>query len=365
MNIRRFEFTPPRSLLFFCVYVAGCGGPNFFFDKAPAPDWLRQTTSKLSHSRIQMLGTSPTTTQVKNDYNLAVREAKNQIAQLFMSQVVSRSTDWSLSLGREDTEDRQVLQQNIEVRTNVRVDNVKVLHHYRDEETRTQYVLVAVDRRAWATRINLKTETAFTQLSHALETARAALDNKRPLKAYGILLEAFQKGQEIQPDIVVLELLAPRQGAERKLNELHHQLREVSQKLRDRHPVYIQVKAPDTQIARDVRIKLETFFNGYGFSAASSENSIKISVVIDQRFLKKERVAGRKEFVHSAAGSIKVVEPNASEFTSISFHLSPNSYTEQHRDRAQAAENALRLAADAVTSKFRSLFRKEFPQANN
>lgn len=364
MKIRRFTFTPLLSLLLLCLYAAGCGGPNFFFDKAPAPDWLRQTTSELSHSKIQMVGTTPTTTQVKNDYDLAVRDAKNQIAQLFMSQVVSRTTDWSLSLGREDTEDRQVLQQNIEVRTNVKVDNVKVLHHYRDEETQTQYVLITVDRRAWATRINLKTETAFTQLSHALETARAALDTRRPLKAYGTLLKAFQKGQEIQPDIVVLELLAPKQGAERKLNELHHQLREVSQELRDHHPVYIQVKAPDTQIARDLRIKLETFFNGYGFSAASTEDSIRISVVIDQRFVNKERVAGRREFVHSATGSIKVVEPSGSEFTSISFHLSPNSYTEQHRDRAQAAENALRLGADAITSKFRSLFRKEFPLTN-
>jgi hypothetical protein len=353
----------PGALLLILLSVS-CGGPNFYFDPAPIPEWTRHATSQIGPATIEMVGTAPVTTQVKNDFDLAVREAKNRIAQLFMSQVVSHSSDWSLSLTNngQGSEDRQVLQQNIEVRTNVKVNNVKVVAQYRDEETSTQYVRVTVDRHRWATRLNRRTEETFRQLQGESQRARSAMQANHPLQAYQALLRAYQSGQELEPDIIVLELLAPRQGAQAKLREIHQTLRQIGEQLRENFQFAISIQCADPNVARDVKTNLETFLNDYGFSTGREARLIRVEAQLGERFLKKERIAGRTEFVHAATGKLRVLEPDGSEVRSLAFHLPPETYTEQApRDRV-AITRALRLAADTVTSKFRSQFRNAFPR---
>lgn len=363
---RTFFFAPPSllSALLLTLLCVSCGGPNFYFDSEPTPEWTRHTTSQIGSATIEMVGTAPVTTQVKNDFDLAVREAKNRIAQLFMSQVVSRSSDWSLSLTNngEGSEDRQVLQQNIEVRTNVKVDNVKVVAQHRDEETSTQYVRVTVDRHAWATRLNRRTEATFRQLQQDTRRAQSAMQANHPLQAYQALVGAYQAGQQIEPDIIVLELLAPQQGAQTKLRELHRTLSQLGQQLRENFQFAISIQCADRRIARDVKTNLETFLNDYGFSTGRSARLIRVEAQLGKRFLKKERIAGRTEFVYAATGKLRVVAPDGSEVRSLAFHLPPETYTEQSPRDRDAMALALRLAADTVTSKFRSQFRSAFPR---
>jgi len=348
-----------------CLFLvaAGCSGPNYYLNEGENPGWLRHTTATIGGAKIEMVGTAPITTQVKNDYDLAVREAKNQIAQLFMSQVISRTNDWSLVLGKEQGgQDRQVLQQNIEVRTNVRVDDVKVLQKWRDEETHTQYVLVRVNRGAWAQKINKRTEATFSQLEKEFELAKQTMNANRPLQGYKSLLKAYEYGRILEPDIVVLELLDPRKGAKTKLNAIHQTLRELGKTLRDEVGFSIQIRCPDSSVAQDTQANLESFINQYGFTSATRPRMIRIEAEIGQRFVKKEKVANRVELVHAAQGKLRVLEADGSEVQALSFVLSPRGYTEQSQNGREAKKAALRLGGDTIVSKFRSLFRKAFPR---
>tara|TARA_Y100001934_G_C12237825_1_gene718744 strand:+ start:96 stop:1181 length:1086 start_codon:yes stop_codon:yes gene_type:complete len=350
------------AVLFALFSIVGCSGPNYYLDEGKSPDWLRQTTSKIGGANIEMLGTAPITTQVKTDYELAVREAKNQIAQLFMSQVISRTNDWSLVLSKENGgQDRQVLQQNIEIRTNVKVDDVRVLRKWRDEETHTQYVLVRVDRGAWAQKISRRTEQTFKQLENAFARAKNNIEANRPMQGYKFLLKAYEHGRLLEPDIVVLELLDPRKGAKSKLNQIHETLRTLSQTLRDEVGFSIQIECPDSTIASDAQANLKSFLNQYGFTTAQRPRMIRIAGEIGQRFIKKEKIANRIELVHAAQGSLRVLEADGSEVQALSFVLPPNGYTEQNKNKRQAKKAALQLGGDTIVSKFRSLFRKAFP----
>ena len=100
-----------------------------------------------------MVGVAPVTSHVQRDVELATRDAKARVAQMFASQVVSRTTDWAVSTGGSSEGDRQITQQNIEVRTNVKVEDVTVAGTYRDKATKTQYVRIIVDRVAWTRRL--------------------------------------------------------------------------------------------------------------------------------------------------------------------------------------------------------------------
>jgi len=351
------------SLLGLFLFAAGCSGPNYYLNEGESPGWMRQTTSTIGGAKIEMVGTAPITTQVKNDYDLAVREAKNQIAQLFMSQIVSRTNDWSLVLGKEQGgQDRQVLQQNIEVRTNVKVDDVKVIQKWRDEETHTQYVLVRVNRGVWAQKIHKRTQATFAQLGKEFELAKQTMSANRPMQGYKSLLKAYEYGRVLEPDIVVLELLDPRKGAKTKLNTIHQTLRELGRTLRDEVGFSIEIQCSDSSVAQDTQTNLETFINQYGFTSASRPRMIRIEAKIGQRFVKKEKVANRVESVHAAQGKLRVLEADGSEVQALSFVLSPRGYTEQNQNGREAKKAALRLGGDTVVSKFRSLFRKAFPR---
>ena len=58
--------------LILLLTAIGCSGPNYYLNEGESPAWLRQTTSTIGGAKIQMIGTAPITSQVKNDYDLGI-----------------------------------------------------------------------------------------------------------------------------------------------------------------------------------------------------------------------------------------------------------------------------------------------------
>lgn len=350
--------------IFTVAMLTACAGPNYYFSDGPSPDWTRETTSKISSKGIRMVGTSPVTSRTQRDQDLAVRDAKAKIGQLFVSQVKARSTDWSLALqGGEKNSERLVLSQQVEVRTNVKVEGVKVESSFRDEETRTHYVVVTVDRRVWSSKIKKRVLLRVTEVNAAIDQAESMLSKRRAMATYENLLRASLLIQEVEADLIVVDLLDPQLGMGKKLSELAGKIGGINQNLSENFSFVLSLKAPDANLAQSVRSNIEEFLNSCGFSLTekATANSIRISAEIGQKHLKKERVGTRTEFIHVASGKLKVTEPDGSEVRALSFSLNPRSYTERDSDQKAAADKALQLAADTLASKFRSQFRQAFP----
>ena len=345
------------------IITMSCAGPNYYFDKGPAPEWTRESPSKIGKRAIRMIGAAPVTSQTQRDLDFAVRDAKARIGQLFVSEVKARTSDWSLSLqGGDHDGERQVTQQNIEVRTNVKVEDVKVEASFRDQETKTQFVAVSVNRTAWANKLQNRVNEGLSQLESKLNEARQRQTARQGLAAYTELQAGYSLGASIEPDLIIIDLLEPKLGLGKKLTALREQLNTVNKELRDGFSFQLRLLIPNTVISSEFNSELEEFLNGYGFALGQQKtaNIILIDVELGQKFKSKESVGNRIEYVHAALGKLRVTDADGSEVRSLSISLPNRGYSERATKRKAAAEQALRLASDSLISKFRSQFRKTF-----
>ena len=354
-----------------CAFVVltlatACGGPNLHFDPAPAPPWVTQPASDVSARELRAVGAAPATVNSQRDADLATRDAKARIAQLFESQVVARSTDWSVAVASsEGSSQRNVTQQSVEVRSRVTVEDARVESSYRDEATKSAYVLVVVDRPAWSRRLDGRIADGLAELERAATQARTALDSgAQPLAAYAQVLAGYEAGGKVEADVVILDLLDSARGVRQKLLDLKARLAEVSRDLRERHPFVVDVGCTDAVVAQRLAGNLESFLKERGFKVdKAAKKPVRLSVTISERKLGTEAVAGRKEQVHAALGRLQVTEPNGAEVSELAVVLEGDTYQERDTDDARAAGKALTLAADTLASKFRSAYRTAYREA--
>ena len=340
-----------------------CGGPNFQFDPAPAPGWTAELNTDVKASSIQALGQAPATIQPQRDVELALRDAKARIAQVFESQVKSRSSDWSMALaGGERESERAVTQQNVEVRSNVTVEDVEVTETYRDEATKTQYVKVTVDRRAWTAKLQGRLKEGLAQMKAKLDGAETSIGSRKPLTAYGELVAAYELGRKIEPDIVVIDLLSSELGMRAELTQMHNHLGNLNKVLRNDFQFSINVKCTDGTVASQLASNIEAFLNGHGFRVIKKGGKpILVKVTVEQRFVDKEQVADRTEYVHAGGGELRVFEPDGTEMASLAVILSADRYQERDADKKKAKKKALSLAGDTIAAKLKSAFRTAYP----
>lgn len=346
--------TLSAALALCCV---ACGGPNFQFDAAAAPPWLRGAQD--DGGMLREVGQATATLNVQRDAELATRDAQNRIAQRFASQVVSRSSDWAVAVATGDEQQSgQVVTQDIEIRTNVRVENTKVLSNYRDETTQTHYVLLGVDRKEWAAAVAARVSQGARTIATQVDEAERALQAKRALAALGILAEARLAGAGIEGDVLVLDMLQHEKAAAAELNALRARLASIEAAAKLKHAMRLEVRCSDAALAADVRRGVETFVKGLGFAVASrsTDGDLRIELEIDQRFVRAEKVANRHEQIHAAVGSIRVIDADGSEVGTLAVTL-PGTSTERDVQAEAAKAKALKLAADTVAAQFRSRFR--------
>ncbi len=346
--------------------VGGCAGPQMHFDPAPAPAWISKETSQAGAAQLAAVGSAPATTHVQRDADLAVRDAKNQIAQMFESQVVARSSDWSLaSLGGAEDGVRTVAAQSVEVRTRVQVEDVTVQASYRDEATRTHYARVVVDRKAWLQRLRSRLEDGLAQLQAQSQQAESALAEGKALSALEALIQGAEKGRTLEPDVVVGDLLDAKLGARAKLQEAKASLASLGRRLRQDYPFAVDVDGP--QAAREKLLAdLRSFLAGYGFAVAEGRpqaKAIRVQVKLGERALRNEQVGSRTEHVHAALGSLVVHDASGAEVARLAIELGNDQHTESDVDNDVAAKKAISLATDTVAARFRSAFREAYPLA--
>ena len=336
--MKRSPYNSLLALLFGGMFA--CAGPNYYFSESPSPDWIRTTPKGISGKQIRMVGASPVTSQVQRDVDLAVADAKAKIGQLFVSEVKARSTDWTLSVNSEDKqEERLVLNQQIEVRTEIKIEDPVMQAKYRDEASRSQYVVVTVDRNKWSRKLNSRVTSALKNISTRITEAEEALSANHPLQAYGFLLKASKEGQDAQADVIVVDLLNPRLGLGKQLSESRAKLAKINLRLREQFTFGLRVESKNEEALKSLSASLETFLNkfGFGLTLKNGSNLIQIKIEVGQKAVKKERVGERVEFIHEAYGKLKVYEPSGQEVRGLSFSLPTGSLQEQSVDQDLAA----------------------------
>lgn len=344
--------------------LGACGGPALQYDRTPAPGWINHPPAGIGSAALTAVGAAPATVNIQRDRDLATRNAKNQVAQLFESQVNSRVSDWSLALtGGAANVDLGGVTQSIEVRSNVTVEDVSIQAEYRDEATRSHYVRITIDRVAWARRLHGRIGEGLKKFEDSIASARQAAGARRPLSALKSLLLASACGQKLEPDVTVIDLVDRASGARAKLDKLRGEMDGLSRSLRSDYRFAVSIKSPDPQAASQLRGSLEQFLGSWGFAISDKgERRIRLDIVIGQHALPSEQVAGRTEHVHAGTGSLNARDADGSEVAELTVQFKSDRYQDRDTDRKKAAGKALSLAADTLASKFKSAFRNAYAQ---
>lgn len=353
-----------NSILPLLLSATACAGVDYKFDPSPAPPWTEQPPANAAAAKIESVGRSPVTPHVQRDLDLATRDAGKQVALLFESKVKSASTDWTLSLsGGEGTKEISVVGSDIVVKTDVKVEGSSVKGSYRDEGTKTQYVLMAVDRGAWSALVGKRVDDHFAKIERELTGANTQTAEGRALAALAQLSNGYVLAAQAQPDVIVLSLLQTNSDVRSKHSDAKQRLDTASVALRKDYCFTLAVDG-DARAAAELKRNLEQFVGGYGFSlSAGCAKAIELRATVGQRFVREEKVANRVERIHEASGKLEVFQPGKQAFTKLNVSLPPNAHTERATDEAQATTKALDLAAASLARKFRSAFRKQFGMA--
>ncbi|MDP7038692.1 MAG: hypothetical protein QGI45_06000 [Myxococcota bacterium] len=351
------------SLSALLASVVSCG-PNYHWDEGPSPDWTREIKG-IRARQISMVGMAPATPDVQRDVELATRDAQARIAKLFYSEISSRSVDWQVaSVGGLADEERNVAQQTIEVYSEVKVDDINVQVSFRDEETKSQYVGVTVNRVAWANKLADRINASLGEIEKRTLRASGELKKKQALSAYKDLMEAYQFGFEIETDVIVMDLLDASSEVAAKLTAYKDALDELRAKVQKTYPIKLGVFCADERVSKSFNGNLTEFFKGRGFRVLEKGFDPKAIVIrgeMEQHMVNWEKVANRTEYIHAANGSLKVLEPSGKEVNHLSVQLSGDGYTERATNKEEAKLKALQLAADTLAAKLRSNFRRIYP----
>jgi hypothetical protein len=346
-----------RTLVSLLLISGACAGPDYHFDAGPTPAWTRAETGA-KEGVIRSTGSAPCSLDVRRDADLATADAKNRIAQLFDSQVSSRSSDWTVAVNSgAGTNERVVSQQTVDVRSHVQVEDISVAQQYRDAEAKTQYVQVEVNRAAWTDKVQTRLDRGLAALQASIDASSAAVAKRHPLAGFKACLLGRVVGNGLQADAVVMDLLNPKAGAYDKLLALKKELEANQQRITGSFGYTLSVAGASGPVAEQVRAGVESFLKAQGLAPASGAKAARFMVNVGEQFVQVAQVANRQEQVHAATGDLKVYEPDGIEVPELAVHLGTTE-TESDVDAARAKSKALTLAADAIVSKFRSAFRK-------
>ncbi len=354
---------PTKTLLILLLTtLAACGGPALKYDKPPSPGWINLPPTGIGSATLTAVGGAPATIEIARDSDLATRNAKSRVAQLFESKINSRLSDWTLAMtGAAAAVNLDGATHSVEVRSTLTVEGASVQSEYRDEKTRTHYVKIAVDRVAWARRLHGRIADGFKKFEENLAAAQKAVESRKPLSALKSLLEASREGAKIEPDVTAIDLLDNKAGIRAKLDKLRGEMDQLSRKLRSDYKFALSIQSSDPQAAGQLQANLEQFLGNWGFSVGKpSPNTIKLDIVIAQHKLDSEQVAGRTEYVNAGTGTLNAKDADGTEVPELTVKFESNRYQERDTDPKKAAVKALSLSADTLSSKFRSAFRNAY-----
>ncbi len=348
------------------ILAASCG-PNMYWGEGKRPGWLKIDGTRLNKSRngITAIGSTPATTRAAEDQDLAERDARTQISNMLSSEVKSRQLVWTMQVSTNDeADDEQVVRQDVEVTSNLRLEDAKVASSWRDEETKTVYVLFKVDTPAWASRIKRRLAGGLAEVESMRAKGTQELRAGKGLRAYRTMKQAYAVGARLGEDARVMDVLATAQGYGRKVARAKQELDDFQDTLLDSAQIEINVSARDSDMGRQTRGGLEQFLKALGLKVVmpgqGGRSAVKMKVEIGHLPKGVRNVGRRTEHLSEAMARLRVIEPDGSEVRKLSVDVSGRRYTERGNSAAQAAKRATALAARTVQSRFRSKFRRAF-----
>lgn len=346
--------------------LVGCG-PNMYWGKGEQPSWLVIDGQRLKKTprAITAIGSTPATTQVGEDRSIAERDARTQIAQMLASEVKSKQLVWTMQVSTgEDSEDEQVVRQDVEVSSKLRLEEAKVMSVWRDKPTKTTYLLLNVDTVKWAQKIIKRLNDGLTEVQALRAKGDADLSGGRSMRAFRTMRQAYGVGGRLGEDVRVVDVLSPSQGFGRKVTEEKENLDEFREKLLDTAKVEVLVTCTERDSARRARGDLEAFLKSQGLRVAlpgkGGENAVKLTLEVGAEPMGSQRVGRRVEFVSGATATLRVTEPGGKGVTKLSVAFSGRRYQERGKTAAEANQRAIALAVQTAVSQFRSKFRREF-----
>ena len=352
-----------RAFIPLFILLCACG-PKYYYSGGAQPEWLNQVSGDGDTKRLQVVGMSPLTSNVQHDTELAIRNGKAQVAAMFVSEVDSRLTLWTMTSEKNGKVDnKEMMQNNIQIRSKVKVGDVRILESFRDKKTKSQYVLLTVDKNQWKSSLQKQIGAKLKMLVEAKEKAKASHAKKAALKTLQHLQKGYQIGGIMEPDIIVIDLLAPENKVAETIRSHKTEMDTIKEDILTSHPFQIKVNISNDKLGSDVKEKLENFLSelGHGFQFAEPKKAVKgieVNISIGQEFIKTESVGSRVEYVHAAKGKITFTEPNGSVFDEMTVSLRSKAYTVRAQNEAEGKEKALALAVETIGSKFRSKFRQ-------
>lgn len=339
-----------RALALSLVFVA-CS--SIRYDKPPSPAWIDQTPTKMDAGMVEVVGITAATEDARGDAERAFAAAKQRLAEALVSQVRTQSNDWSWSSG---TKEQVVVEQNVEVRTDIQLEGVTQIGAYRDETTGSQYVKARVDMGAFVGKIRARLQPTIDQLAQGLADAKA-MEQQRTVEAYLSLLKLRNVANGAMGEVRLLNVIAPRDEALSKFRAQMKEIEDLTKGVASRASFVITATGPDPATNDRMKAAAREVLVRWGFNeSAAKDPAVRLTLTIDSKKLPEETRGGRTEFVYGAAGSARL-QQRAGDWNALSATLQEGRYTETHASEPEAKRRALQSGADTLISMWRSLGR--------
>jgi hypothetical protein len=336
-----------------CVSLCLIGCSSIRYDKPPSPAWIQQTPTKMDAGVGEVVGIAAATEDARGDAERGLASAKQRLAEALVSQVRTQSNDWSWSSASKE---QTVVEQNVEVRTDIQLEGVTQTGAYRDEVTGSQYVRARVDLGAFVQKLKARVQPTIEALSRGLVEAKA-MEQTRAIEAYLSLLKLHTVADDAVSDVRVLNALAPKDETLSAFRSVTRDLEAQTKGLAARTTFAVTVSGPDAALNERMRQAAREVFSKWGFKeTVSKDPSVRLVVTLETKRLADEAISGRTAFVYTAIGGARLQQRDG-DFSPLSVELQEGRYTESHASEPEARRRALQSGAETLMSLWRGLGR--------
>ena len=344
------------------VSPLSCSGVNYYFDDGPSPGWTRSQDRAGVQGQMRAVGLSPVTENVERDRTRALNNAKSKLGQIVQSRVESKHRDFVASSSMGTSRRTTSLQvQSIQVESDVQLSEVRVVESFRDEETRTQYIQVEVEREAWLKVVEdrlAKADDRISRLAGAFTSARSARD------VIGVLQVNAQIGQaleDLSSQVAVAEVLGASSSWRERAKAGAQVAEDVASFLGEGIALEFGCKSSDSQqVCRKFEKAVHDFLTSKGWEAKPQSPSFGTS--LQAAFMVRdegiERVGNNNEFLASSGFIFEFINGDGGVESTLSSRRDLGERIVRANSQLEARKLALDVSSEDALSAFRSGFRK-------
>jgi hypothetical protein len=237
---------------------------------------------------------------------------------------------------------------------------VKRVGAFRDESTRSQYVLLEVDTESWAADTRSRLEREIGRFEAKLARIKGRLKRKQVLHA---LVDTYKSRviiERLGADLLSLSVLEPTDPTIKSVRDAMKGYEETLGQVLNQITVFLDIRSPDPGTSGALASDLGRFLAEHELAIVTKKANATViaQVTAGARLLKEETVADRLEYVFVANGELQFIDSDGEIFAPLQIHFLGARHTERSTSRAAARTAAIRLAATTLAAKLRSQWRQ-------